>query len=360
MEEDGRLERLRKDLDGLRSDLERSRRLVGVDSEQLRSVVGAALARDGFRLDEARGAPVESVETFRFDPDHPAFGKDRTWADAFDDLRTGKRKPGERLGEWRRRCHLRSVSFEPPILSDDRDADDVVQVHLEHRMVRRLLSRFLSQGFQSDLNRATVLLGPGAEVRVVLIGRVALYGPGGLRLHEELVPVTARWTEGRPGKPLKVLGDRGSETTMEQLEKALDGGRAARDDIAECLLRTAQADVAELRPVLDGQAQRIVAEATADLVKIGEDEARSLTRLLEDRLSTIGKALTGFDPRQLSFDFSDDERRQKMAEHGHWKKRVVGLQREIAEEPARVRGSYQVTAWRVEPVGLIYLYPTTG
>lgn len=33
---------------------------------------------------------------------------------------------------------------------------DVVQVHLEHRLVRRLLSRFLSQGFQSRLSRVSV------------------------------------------------------------------------------------------------------------------------------------------------------------------------------------------------------------
>ena len=38
-------------------------------------------------------------------------------------------------------------------MSDGRDASDVVQVHLEHRLVRRLLSRFLSQGFQSKLSR---------------------------------------------------------------------------------------------------------------------------------------------------------------------------------------------------------------
>ena len=359
MEEDDRLERLKKDLDDLRTMLARSRDRVGVDADQLRQVVGAALTRDGFNLDGARGDPVADVETFRFDPGHPAFSKDRTWGDAFDDLRTGKRKPGERFNEWRQRCPLRAISFEPPILPDDRDASDVVQVHLEHRMVRRLLSRFLSQGFQSDLNRATVLLGPGAEIRAVLIGRVALYGPGGLRLHEEIVPVTARWSEGRPDKPLKVMGERGEFTTLDQLEKALDTGRSPRPEISARLLRTAQADVAELRPVLDRRGEQIVTEATDDLRKIGESEANSLARLLDERLTAIGKAIKDFDPRQGDFDF-EAERRQKLEEHSHWRKRADSLRREIAEEPGRVRESYRVTAWRVEPVGLIYLYPVTG
>jgi hypothetical protein len=74
----------------------------------------------------------------------------------------------------------------------------VVQVHLEHRLVRRLLSRFLSQGFQSKLSRVSVIYGPGAQPRVVLMGRLAVFGAGAARLHEEVIPVTAIWTESNP------------------------------------------------------------------------------------------------------------------------------------------------------------------
>src|SRR5256885_8062240 len=41
--------------------------------------------------------------------------------------------------------------------------------------------------------------------RVVLLGRLCLYGAGAARLHEELIPVTARWTY-----PEKRKGDRKS------------------------------------------------------------------------------------------------------------------------------------------------------
>jgi hypothetical protein len=78
-------------------------------------------------------------------PSDPAFTKDAGWEDAFDDLRVRPRKRGERLGDWRRDAPIRSIAFKPPVMSDGRDASDVVQVHLEHRLVRRLLSRFLSQ-----------------------------------------------------------------------------------------------------------------------------------------------------------------------------------------------------------------------
>jgi hypothetical protein len=45
------------------------------------------------------------------------------------------------------------------------------------------LRRFLSQGFQSKLSRVSVIYGPGAQPRVVLMGRLAVFGAGATRLH---------------------------------------------------------------------------------------------------------------------------------------------------------------------------------
>src|SRR5262249_30837439 len=109
-----------------------------------------------------------------------------------------------------------------------RDALGVVQVHLEHRLVRRLLSRFISQGFQAGLSRVSVIEGPGAQARVVLMGRLAVYGASAARLHEQIIPVTAIWTEAeRDRKPLRPLGESGEERTLNQLEEALRNARAA-------------------------------------------------------------------------------------------------------------------------------------
>ena len=227
-EERARHERLLKEQDDLRRALERSRERVGVDPHDLQRVAAAALSRAGLELDNARGDAVGKVETFRLDPANPAFTKDAGWDDAFDDLRIRPRKRGERLGEWRRNAPIRSIAFEPPVLDDGRDATDVVQVHLEHRLVRRLLSRFLSQGFQSKLSRVSVISGPGAQPRVVLMGRLAVYGAGALRLHEEIIPITAIWTEAdRERKPLRPLGESGEERTLNQLEEALRDARQA-------------------------------------------------------------------------------------------------------------------------------------
>jgi ERCC4-related helicase len=194
-EEKVRHERLLKEQEELQDALENSRKRVGVDPDDLQRVVSAALARAQLPLETARAETVGHAPTFRLDPNHPAFAKEPGWQDTFDDLRVRPRKRGERLNEWRKRAPIRAIAFEPPRLPDGRDAPEVVQVHLEHRLVRRLLSRFVSQGFQAGLSRISVIEGPGAQPRVVLMGRLAVYGAGAARLHEKVIPVTAIWTE---------------------------------------------------------------------------------------------------------------------------------------------------------------------
>ena len=105
-----------------------------------------------------------STTLFRLDAAHPAF-QSAGWPEALDDLRVRRRGRSEKLKDWRATSPLRALSFMPAITQEGADAEGVVQLHLEHRLVRRLLSRFLSQGFQSGLSRACVVVGPGAQRR---------------------------------------------------------------------------------------------------------------------------------------------------------------------------------------------------
>jgi hypothetical protein len=357
-----RLDKVKSEIDGLRRLLERARLRVGVDPEELRHVVEIALRRARFPLQEAKGKLAGAVETFAIDPQHPAFARDPAWQDAFDDLRSRRRGRGERINEWRRRAPPRAIAFEPPILPDGRDADHVVQVHLEHRLVRRLLGRFLSQGFQSGLNRACVILGAGAQPRVVLLGRIALYGPGASRLHEEILPVTALWTEaGRGTKPLRPLGRAGEETTLDQLEQALTSGRRPSDAVIGRALSFATQDILDLLPALQERAEDAIAKAEAQLTERGLREAASLETLLHQQRQRIAKAEADFDNRQLELPgIVEAERRQMRADRAHWRHRLQRIERELQEEPARMLASYEVRARRLEPIGLVYLWPVTG
>lgn len=361
-EERTRIERLGRDLDDLRKVLERSRQRVGVEPVELSQVVGTALARGKTRMGDTRGAPVGAVETFKFDPALPAFANDPGWMNTFDDLRVRRRKRSEPIAAWRASAPIRAISFEPPVLPSGADADDVVQVHLEHRLVRRLLSRFLSQGFQSGLQRVCAVIGPGAQPRIVMVGRLAVYGPGAARLHEEFLPITALWAEAdRDTKPLNALGRHGQETTLDQLEDALRSSREPSAAVIDRICALARRDAADLEPELRRRADERLTEVTRDLTKRGDEEARNLAQLLESQRNRIAKAEKGYDPKQLALPgIAEAERRQYERNRRHWTVRLAEIEREIAEEPQRAREAYTVKAHRLEAVGLVYLWPVSG
>lgn len=361
-EERARYERLVSEQEDLQRALERSRERVGVAPADLQRVAAAALSRAGVALEKTRGETVGKVSTFRLDPSDPAFAKDAGWNDTFDDLRIRPRKRGERLADWRAKAPIRAIAFAPPVLDDGRDATDVVQVHLEHRLIRRLLSRFLSQGFQSKLSRVAVIQGPGAQPRLVLMGRLALYGAGAARLHEEVIPVTAIWSESeRDRKPLRALGDSGQEKTLNQLEEALRESREAPPMAVARILALIAKDIADLVPALERIAAEKLVVVREQLAQRGEEEARSLARLLEAQRSRIAKASAEFDPKQLDLPgIAEDERREREADRRHWSARLTRIEQELGSEPQRLRASYEVSAHRLEPVGLVYLWPSSG
>jgi hypothetical protein len=290
-----------KEIDDLRETLERSREKVSVNPEELRSVFATALS-----LDAARDGEINGTSLFRFDPADPVFAVGG-WPEALDDLRIRRRKRTERLKDWRATAPLRAVSFRPATTKEGADAEGVLQLHLEHRLVRRLLSRFLSQGFASGLSRACVVFGPGAQPRVILLGRLALYGPGAARLHEEIILVTAAWTEaGRGTKPLKPFHSTREEATLDQLDQAFRQPRSPAVHVVARIRQWAAHDAADLEPELRRRAYVHKAEAIKDLAALGEMEGKSLCRLLEDQRSRIAKADAEPEDRQLSF-FPDAE-----------------------------------------------------
>jgi hypothetical protein len=120
-------------------------------------------------------------------------------------------------------------------------------------------------------------------------------------------------------------------------------------------------DIADLVPTLERLANERLAKVKVELAKRGEAEAKSLTELLDQQRKRIAKANSDFDPNQLLLPgIADDERREREADRRHWQSRLVRLEKEIREEPARIRASYDVSAHRLEPVGMVYLWPATG
>ncbi len=174
--------------------------------------------------------------------------------------------------------------------------------------------------------------------------------------------MTAIWTEAeRDRRPLHALGESGEERTLNQLEQGLREARPAPPMAIARIQAMVERDIADLVPTLEKIANERLAKVKIDLTKRGEAEAKSLAELLEEQRKRIAKANAEFDRNQLLLPgIGDDERREREADRRHWQSRLLRLEKEIREEPARIRASYDVTANRLEPVGLVYLWPVTG
>ncbi len=194
------------------------------------------------------------------------------------------------------------------------------------------------------------------------MGRLAVYGAGAARLHEEIIPVTAIWSEAdREIKPLRALGESGEERTLNQLEDALRQARAAPNMAVARIQILVERDIADLSPAFERIAMDRLGKVKVELAKRGETEAKLLTELLDQQRKRIAKANAEFDPNQLLLPgIAEGERRERDADRRHWQNRLERLESEFRNEPARIRASYNVHAHRLEPVGLVYLWPSSG
>ena len=282
-----------------------------------------------------------------------------SWNATLDTLRA-PRKTGQKLAEWRREAPIRPVVFEDAgVLTDD-----TVHLHLEQRMAQRLLARFRAQGFvHHDLSRACLVQAADSIPRVVLLGRLCLFGRRAERLHEVLTPVAARWIEpSRRAGPLLAYAEEAEARTLERLEAALQDARAPGETIHRRLLETAARDVEDLLPQLEERAAAVARSAADRLRERGEREERQLRETLERQRRRVEAEVRKQEAGgvQLVLDLSEGEKRQREADVASWRTRLTQFDRDLETEPARVREFYEVRARRVEPIGLVYLWPDTG
>ena len=355
-----RQEDLKSQIERCQNLLEDSRTWTGFEAAPFRDALSCSLELLGApRLAEATDEAGRPVWTFpRLDRRAET---DASWAATLDSLRS-PRKQNQKLADWRREAPIRPVVFEDAgVLTED-----TVHLHLEQRVAQRLLSRFRSQGFiHHDLSRACLAQAADSIPRVILLGRLSLYGQGAERLHEELVPITARWIEPSQRKgPLAGYARDAEAKTLELLERSMGGrGRPVPGEtIQRKLLDAAPRDIEELLPQLEPRAAELAALAIQKLDQRGAREEKNLRETLERQRERVREELAknegGFE--QFTLDFGDEEKRQLESDMRSWRIRLEQFDRDLEREPQRIRAFYEVRAKRVEPVGLIYLWPETN
>jgi plasmid stabilization system protein ParE len=184
-------------------------------------------------------------------------------------------------------------------------------------------------------------------------------------LHDELVAVTARWTDPTTRKePLKPYAEDSEEKTLILLEESLVDPRLhdVQDQVKHNLANSAERDVKELLGFLERRSEDLAARAIEKLTARGEREAQDLSQIIQAQRKRISEAIKKYETdTQLVLSFKEPmEVSQLEADHRHWEKRLRASEEELRREPARIRESYVVKARRIEPVGLVYLWPISG
>ncbi|MFM7202504.1 MAG: DISARM system SNF2-like helicase DrmD [Myxococcota bacterium] len=342
--DDARL--LRGDLATLERQYERSKRAMGYEVNHLREAVELGLQQtlgEGLTPREPKTFPPSFDLPRRFDP---------TWESVLAPLREPLPDDAPR---WKT-APLKPVAFQAAHRLDA----ETVQLHLGHPLVKRLLARFRAQGFAThDLSRVTLLEAPGEVVRRVMVfGKLALFGHGATRLHEEIIVQAARWGgEHDAPQPYKADANRNA---AELLFRVLELGPSphplelARTQARACASR----DFASLWSVLQSLAVESEQQARTLLSRRGDEEATALETLLLDQTQRIHATLNAH--LQLPLPLSraaTQEREQFERDQRFMQRRLDELEQERLREPPRLRRNYEVVLSRFEPLGMVYLWP---
>ena len=388
LEASRRVEALQQQQDGLRQLLAKSQQWLAFAHDPFRQALNCSLELLGVtgleRHTDERGQPCWRLAN----PEELVVQtRDRSWEGTLDSLR-GVKPDKAYLSAWRQDHPVRPVIFSDP----GRLSAESVHLHLEHRLVQRLLSRFLAQGFlHHELSRACVLPSRDPQPRVIVLGRLSLFGQGAARLHDELITVMADWHPGADrAEALQPLSGQQRAEVWPLLQQALAG--AADESLpavdSSRFQAEAAADVGALLPHLQRESEVALEAASALLKQRGSIEAEALKEVLRSQrrrinatlrqrtreLAKLDKQAAAADPTALIpgleeqinvpvldlARLSSQERRQLAADQRHWARRLETIESELSSEPARIKASYEVVTHRLEPAGLVYLWPISG
>ena len=340
-------ELLRKEIEVAGDRLEASKRALQVDPEALQGVVDIGMRLAGAQPLLAAGKTSNGRPTFTL----PTL--DRSWEQTLDTLRPPRRRD-EAFWEWRQKPP-KSVTFHPlKLLSEDAE-----QLHLAHPFVKRVLDRFLAQGFGAhDLSRCTAVVAPNESViRVVAYARLTLFGSGAARLHDQVVAIAAAWSsDARPVEPYK---DRATfARTIVMVEKLLATGAVVPNaTISARIQKHTTRLFQDLWPHLKAEADALEVEARLGLGQRARRESEAMRKLIQTQREAIEESNVRL--RKLSlFDVHDKEKKRQIdLDLKHLERRRELNHSELDTEPVAIEALYEVRMSRLTPLGLVVAWP---
>lgn len=366
-DDDDRKEELLKSITNLRKQLQESSDWIGFTNEQFKQAIDVGLSIIG--APKLESSSETETPSFAIGGEESSLTNKTSWIDAIDQLR--EPMSDERsVAEWRRNAPVRPVVFE------DNGAMDgsVVHLHLEHKLSQRLLGRLLTQGFAyDDLSRSCFASSDGKIPKVILLGRIALYGERAMRLHEEIVGLSAEWIhpEIRKNKKLKIESESEYLKSKDSLFKAISKKKhSIEKKVKEQLHSNIVQDIDDLKSALIKRSEKAIEQAKELLEKRAVIEAEQIKKIVENQIKSVQRfqegtnknvSLEGPYQLEMEIDIQDpNEKGQLEANKKHWAKRLESLNTELISEPQKVKDSYVIKASRFEPVGIVYLWPESN
>jgi superfamily II DNA or RNA helicase len=254
---------------------------------------------------------------------------------------------------------MRPITFDHAVA---KGRDDVVLVHLNHRLVQMCLRLMRAEVWaQSDvkkMHRVDVRSLPASELNelaVAVISRLVVTGGKHHRLHEELTVAGGYMKDNsfsREARVTQVNGWVDEATTIRAGERLFEGLKRRferhQDSVLQSVEVRSRDRLKNLETTLEARKQQEMENITAVL-----DE---LERAIRQEL------LKAVEPEQLLFkfpDYSDEERTQVRRDTEALRLRLARIPDEKKQEIDAIRQRYEGYAVRTFPVAVIFLVPET-
>ncbi|WP_242392200.1 DISARM system SNF2-like helicase DrmD [Anaeromyxobacter oryzisoli] len=236
--------------------------------------------------------------------------------------------------------------------------EDVVLVHLDHRLVQMCLGLLRAEVWQSTgarpLHRVAARVVRREELpgpAVVAHARLVILGADNQKLHEELVTAGGVLTEGRFAR------FKSNAALASALEAVTDEDAPA--EVKERLRKLWPKYRDNLLSAVEARAEERAESLRRVLAERAEKEARDVAALLEELRAGIAKALTDSGPPQLAL-FTSEEKDQLERNRAAMQARLDAIPGELKRETDAVRRRYAKPVARFFPVAVTYLVPASA
>lgn len=251
---------------------------------------------------------------------------------------------------------IRPITFDHTVA---KGRDDVVLVHLNHRLVQMCLRLLRAEVWARDdvkkLHRVTVRSMPDASIdgpAVVVISRLVITGGNHHRLHEELTVAGG------------YLGDKSfrREEGVNKVQQWLDQAKpvTAEDSFIDAIRVRFERAQSAIQQSVDARSKDRLSSLTNILQTRKQKELNDISTVLDELEKTIQAELVkDQQPMQFSL-FSEDERTQVKRDTSALETRLARIPAEREQEAQAIETRYAKLDGRTFPVAVIFLVPESS